>query len=74
MLQVQPIKGVPGGMQSLIDALKHVKTLDGTKNEVDIINMSVGQFDLPEGLDEIVNELASQKILISSAGKTVLFV
>ena len=69
-LQVQPVKGEVGNMQTLIDALKHIKTLDGTKNEVDIINMSVGQFNLPEGLDEIINELASKKILISSAGRS----
>ena len=69
-LQVQPVKGEVGNMQTLIDALKHIKTLDGTKNEVDIINMSVGQFNLPEGLDEIINELASKKILIWSAGRS----
>ena len=63
------MKGEVGNMQTLIDALKHIKTLDGTMNEVDIINMSVGQFNLPEGLDEIINELASKKILISSAGR-----
>ena len=62
------MKGEVGNMQTLIDALKHIKTLDGSKNEVDVINMSVGQFNLPEGLDEIINELASNKVLISSAG------
>ena len=67
------MKGEVGDMQTLIEALKHIKTLDGTGNEVDIINMSVGQFDLPVGLDEIINELASKKILISSAGRCYAF-
>ncbi len=55
-------------MRDLVSALRHVESLDGTENQVDIINMSMGQDSLVPELDEAINKLASKKILIASAG------
>ncbi len=67
--QVQPVGNKPGDMKDLVKALRHIKTLDGTDAQVDIINMSMGQHSLAPGLDEAINDLASKKVIISSAGQ-----
>ena len=51
-----------------MSALRHIESLDGTADQVDIVNMSMGQDSLAPGLDEAINKLASRKILIASAG------
>ena len=60
--------GRAGDMKDLVKALQYIKTLDGTDVQVDIINMSMGQHSLAPGLDEAINDLASKKVIISSAG------
>ena len=55
-------------MSVLVEALKRVKELDGTPAQVDIVNISMSGGKLGDGLNEILNELANNKILISSAG------
>ena len=55
-------------MKDLVKALEHIETLDGTEDEVHIVNMSMGQHDSPPGLSRAINRLADSKILIASAG------
>ena len=66
--KVQPVGKEFGDMKDLVKALEYIKTLDGTEDEVHIVNMSMGQSDNPPGLSEAINTLADRKILIASAG------
>ena len=61
-------------MRDLVRALQHVESLDGTSDEVHIVNMSMGQHDNPPGLSRAINRLADNKILIASAGKCYVFI
>ncbi len=49
---------------ALVQALQEVEKHD----EIQIVNMSVGYKEQPEGLVDIIHRIASKKILIASAG------
>ncbi len=55
-------------MSDMVKALKEVRELDGTPAQVDIVNISMSSETIVYGLNEILNDLANDKILISSAG------
>ena len=70
--QVLPEPGKEPNVQAMVDALVYVKDLKiherGRQYGVDIVNMSVGQLELPEGLDRILRKLAGDMVLVASAG------
>ncbi len=55
-------------LRSVVEALKHIKSLDKTEAQVDIINMSVGGPNAVDGLDDAINDLASKKVMVAAAG------
>ena len=55
-------------MKDLVKALEHVETLNGTEDEIDIINMCMGQHENPPGLSHVINRLADSKILLAATG------
>ncbi len=58
----------PTDINCLVEALQYVKSLDGTPDQVDIINISMSGEVLVDGLSEILNDLANSKVIVSSAG------
>ena len=67
-LQFIPVPGHEATGHELRDALRGVRRLDGTKEEVHIINMSLAGLDETEEERDILKELSSNKILIAGAG------
>ena len=51
----------------MIAALDYIR--QNLRQDVDIINMSVGQLQYPKGLDERLRDLAGDTIMLAAAGK-----
>ena len=58
--------------EQIIQALSYIMSLDGTQNEVDIINMSFGgHSEINEELNLKLIEVALTKTIVVAAGSTL---
>ena len=70
VLQVIPVPGCEPRINDMMAALQYIR--QNLWQDVDIVNMSVGQLKNRKGLDDLLRDLAGDTVLIAAAGKPYL--